>query len=221
MGGGADEQAKSLIMNYVVIILLLVIQLEAELRDSSVRQSDDDQMQTFQDIIKEKALSLETTKHELLNAQQEIESLKGVIVKKDEELTEREDQYKKYVNKAKAVTNALDQLSQHSIASTPSISSTSSDANNDINYWKQLVQQKESEISKYKHDFEESNGFREMEAKLLTISFHNLSSHLQRKSAEERIRNGSLNSSQNNVSFLARQRQATTRKYNMPTVSQR
>ena len=72
----------------------------------------------------------------------------------------------------------------------------------------------EFENNKLKTDFDESNSLREMEARLMTIAFHNLSSHLQRKSAEDRIRNGSLNS----ASFLARKRQITTRKYNLSTV---
>ncbi|XP_054164321.1 protein Hook homolog 3-like isoform X2 [Oppia nitens] len=193
-----------------------LMELEAN-HSQSNHASDDEQMQTFQDIIKQNEISLESTKQELIDAQQEIDSLKEVIVNKDKELNDKDEQYKKYVDKAKLT---LDSLSQQSLGSNTSINSSASDCNNDANYWKHIVQQKELEISKIKSDCEESDSFREMESKLLTISFHNLSSHLQRKSAEDRIRNGSLNSGHNSVSFLARQRQATTRKYNTPTVSQ-
>ena len=144
-----------------------IIKLEAELKDSQTVMSDDEQMQTFQDIIKQKEVSLETTKQELIDAQQVIRNLKDIITKKDEELNEKEDQYKKYVTKAKMT---LDQLSQQSILSNSSISS----ASDDINYWKHLAQRKEQEINKIKSEFEESNSFREMEARLMTISFHNL-----------------------------------------------
>ena len=144
-----------------------IIKLEAELKDSNPVLSDDEQMQTFQDIIKQKEVSLETTKQELIDAQQVITTLKNIIAKKDEELNEKEDKYKNYVSKAKV---ALEGLSQPSIVSNSSIGS----ASDDINYWKQLVQQKDLEINKLRTDFEESNSFREMEARLMTISFHNL-----------------------------------------------
>ena len=145
-----------------------IIKLEAEMKDSHNLQSDDEQMQTFQDIIKQKEISLDNTKQELSEAQHTIDGLNAIIAKKDEELNEKEDQYKKYVTKAKIT---LDHLSHQSINS--SINS-SSDVSNDINYWKQLVQQREQEINRMKADFEESNTFKEMENRLMTISFHNL-----------------------------------------------
>jgi chromosome segregation ATPase len=146
-----------------------IVQLEGQISDLH-RVSEDDHMQAFQDIIKQKEVSLETTKHELHDAQQLISSLKVILAKKEDELLEKEDQYKKYVNKAKVT---LDQIS-NSIASGSSYASTSSDSSNDINYWKQLAQQKDSEIFKIKSDFEKSNDFKEMEEKLMTIAFHNL-----------------------------------------------
>ncbi len=146
-----------------------IIQLEGQLSDLH-RVSEDDQMQAFQDIVKQKEVSLEATKHELQDAQQLISSLKVILAKKEDELLEKEDQYKKYVNKAKVT---LDQIS-NSIASGSSYTSSSSDSSNDLNYWKQLVQQKELEIIKMKSDFEKSNAFKEMEERLMTITFHNL-----------------------------------------------
>ena len=146
-----------------------LIRLETQMKDNAVVGSDDDQMQTFQDIIKQKEMSLDNTKQELMDAQHTIDSLNAIIAQKDQELNEKEDQYKKYVAKAKTT---LDQLSHQSINSS-SINS-SSDVSNDINYWKQLVVQKDEEINRIKADFEESNSFKEMENRLMTISFHNL-----------------------------------------------
>lgn len=145
-----------------------VIKLESEMKNSRDLLSDDEQMQTFQDIIKQKELLLDEKKQELSDAQHTIEGLNAIIAKKDEELNEKEDQYKKCVTKAKIT---LDQLSHQSISS--SINS-SSDISNDINYWKQLVHQKDEEILRMKADFEETNTFKEMENRLMTISFHNL-----------------------------------------------
>jgi protein HOOK3 len=165
-----DEKVRvSELENQNRLINQRIIQLEGQISDLH-RVSEDDQMQAFQDIVKQKEVSLEATKHELHDAQQLISSLKVILAKKEDELLEKEDQYKKYVNKAKVT---LDQIS-NSIASGSSFTSNSSDSPNDLNYWKQLVQQKESEIFKMKSDFEKSNAFKDMEEKLMTIAFHNL-----------------------------------------------
>jgi chromosome segregation ATPase len=151
-----------------------IIQLEGQITDlQNNGMTDDEQMQTFQEIIKQKEIMLESTKIELNDAQLLITNLKEIIAKKDEELSEKDEQYKKYVNKAKVT---LDHLTG-SVASSGSISSSSDQStihSNDANYFKQLLMQKELECNKLKTDYDNSISFREMEERLMTIAFHNL-----------------------------------------------
>jgi len=55
----------------------------------------------------------------------------------------------------------------------------------------------------------------------MTVAYHNLAANMQRRAAEERITGrAAAPSPSGGSSFLARQRQATSRRFNVPGVAQ-
>lgn len=148
---------------------------------------------------------------ELFEYQQKVSDLEILLQKKEEEVTEMDNRYRKCVSKAKQVAKVLEPISMSS--SNSSISS--------VTNFEQLALElslKEKQIQELEAEHEKTKAFKEVEERLMSVAFHSLASKLQRTAAEERItgRNASGNGAVHPPhSFLSRQRQSTSRRFNI------
>jgi protein HOOK3 len=191
-----------------------------------------------EEALREKSLELDTVRSQLQDMEQKVTDLEMVSAKKDEDMIEMEGRYKKYVSKAKQAMKALEpfSLGPASVSSGMSLGNGNGSPGpascggegmgllsaEDVSSLKMAIAQKDRHISDMEMEGEKTKAFREMEERLMTVAFHSLAATLQRRSAEERItgRSSSLTPTPATGSFLSRQRQATTRRFNIPGVTQ-
>lgn len=165
--------------------------LESQLEDekSRVEKLESENRSNNQKIIeltgqlKERKSQSESTKNSvedisslqssLKEIQLENSNLKSLIEKQNEELADKEERFKKYVNKAKETFGIL-QTHINSPKTSNSLPDTSKVQADDTCYWRNMANQKEMEIEKLKREYEKASAFRDMEERLMTISFHNL-----------------------------------------------
>lgn len=126
------------------------------------------------------------------NSSQKIEELQEALRKKDEDMKQMEDRYKKYLEKAKSVIRTLDPKQNQGAA--PEVQSL-----------KNQLQEKERMLHSLSKEYEKTKIQREHEEKLIVSAWYNMGMALHKKAAEER-----LTSTGSGQSFLARQRQATS-----------
>lgn len=181
-----------------------IIELEGQLKESDTAAAA-----SGPTISSEQKDAVEELKAKLNELEQEKSSLITLLDKKTEELQKNEERYNKQVNKAKETYEFLETHIQHNSKSLPDSSKSSSE---DTCYWRNLASQRETELEKLKVDFDKSSTFRDMEERMMTVGFHNLSFNLQRKAAEDRIYANNFP----NTTFLSRQRQASSKRFIIP-----
>uniref|UniRef100_A0A672JZ97 Protein Hook homolog 3 n=1 Tax=Sinocyclocheilus grahami TaxID=75366 RepID=A0A672JZ97_SINGR len=120
-----------------------------------------------------------------------IEELEDALKKKDEDMKQMEERYKKYLEKAKSVIRTLDPKQNQ--GSAPEVQALK----NQLHERERIIHSLEKECDKTKSQ-------RDQEEKLIVSAWYNMGMALQKKAAEDRL--ASTGSGQ---SFLARQRQAT------------
>uniref|UniRef100_A0A665X951 Protein Hook homolog 3 n=1 Tax=Echeneis naucrates TaxID=173247 RepID=A0A665X951_ECHNA len=130
-----------------------------------------------------------------LSAQQ-VEELEEALKKKDEDMKQMEERYKKYLEKAKSVIRTLDPKQNQ--GSGPEVQAL-----------KNQLQEKERMLHSLEMDKTKSQ--RDYEEKLIVSAWYNMGMSLQKKAAEDRLAN-----SGSGQSFLARQRQATSTRRSYP-----
>uniref|UniRef100_A0A673ZIV0 Protein Hook homolog 3 n=1 Tax=Salmo trutta TaxID=8032 RepID=A0A673ZIV0_SALTR len=129
---------------------------------------------------------------------QKVEELEEALKKKDEDMKQMEDRYKKYLEKAKSVIRTLDPKQNQ--GSAPEVQAL-----------KNQLQEKERMLHSLEKDYDKTKAQRDQEEKLIVSAWYNMGMALQKKAAEDRL--ASTGSGQ---SFLARQRQATSTRRSYP-----
>ncbi|XP_075595064.1 protein Hook homolog 3-like isoform X4 [Balearica regulorum gibbericeps] len=126
------------------------------------------------------------------NSSLKIEELQEAVRKKDEEMKQMEERYKKYLEKAKSVIRTLDPKQNQGTAP-------------EIQALKNQLQERDRMFHSLAKEYEKTKSQREMEEKIIVSAWYNMGMTLHKKAAEDRL--ASTGSGQ---SFLARQRQATS-----------
>ncbi|XP_023287426.1 protein Hook homolog 2 isoform X2 [Seriola lalandi dorsalis] len=126
------------------------------------------------------------------NMAKKIDELQEILRKKDEDMKQMEERYKRYVEKARTVIKTLDPK-QLPVAATP-----------DVQALKNQLAEKERKIHHLEHDYEKSRARHDQEEKLIISAWYNMGMALHQKVSGER-----LGPSNQAMSFLAQQRQST------------
>ncbi|NXL54324.1 HOOK3 protein, partial [Podilymbus podiceps] len=132
------------------------------------------------------------------NSSLKIEELQETLRKKDEEMKQMEERYKKYLEKAKSVIRTLDPKQNQGAAP-------------EIQALKNQLQERDRMFHSLEKEYEKTKSQREMEEKFIVSAWYNMGMTLHKKAAEDRL--ASTGSGQ---SFLARQRQATSTRRSYP-----
>ncbi|XP_047428876.1 protein Hook homolog 2 isoform X2 [Mugil cephalus] len=127
------------------------------------------------------------------NMAKKIDELQEILKKKDEDMKQMEERYKRYMEKAKTVIKTLDPQQQPSAPGTP-----------EIQAMKNQLLEKQRKIKHLEHDYEKSRARHDQEEKLIITAWYNMGMALQQKISGER-----LGPSNQAMSFLAQQRQST------------
>ncbi|XP_070778875.1 protein Hook homolog 2 isoform X1 [Enoplosus armatus] len=121
-----------------------------------------------------------------------IDELQESLRKKDEDMKQMEERYKRYVEKARTVIKTLDPK-QQPVTATPEIQAL-----------KNQLTEKERKIQHLEHDYEKSRARHDQEEKLIITAWYNMGMAYHQKVSGERI-----SPSNQAMSFLAQQRQST------------
>ncbi|XP_074552798.1 protein Hook homolog 2 [Halichoeres trimaculatus] len=121
-----------------------------------------------------------------------IDELQESLRKKDEDMKQMEERYKRYVEKARTVIKTLDPK-QQPVTTSPEIQAL-----------KNQLSEKERKIQHMEHDYEKSRARHEQEEKLIISAWYNMGMAFHQKVSGER-----LGPSNQAMSFLAQQRQST------------
>lgn len=153
-----------------------------------------DKLKVANDELQKKKAYIDSLEPKVSSSAEKVNELQELLNKKDQEMKVMEDRYKKYLEKAKSVIKTLDP--KHSSGAQP-----------EVQLLKNQVQEKDKIIEHLERDHEKMKITREREEKLIVSAWYEMGMQLHRKAAEERL---SGNSS--GMSFLARQRQASSRR---------
>uniref|UniRef100_A0A8C5SJJ8 Hook microtubule tethering protein 3 n=1 Tax=Laticauda laticaudata TaxID=8630 RepID=A0A8C5SJJ8_LATLA len=126
------------------------------------------------------------------NSSLKIEELQEALCKKEDDMKQMEERYKKYLEKAKSVIRTLDPKQNQ--GSAPEIQAL-----------KNQLQERERMFHSLEKEYEKTKSQREMEERYIVSAWYNMGMTLHKKAVEDRL--ASTGSGQ---SFLARQRQATS-----------
>lgn len=138
--------------------------------------------------------SREELELKLSEASKKITALSDTVHKKELEMQGMEERYKKYIEKAKSVIKTLDPKQNPNAA--PEVSALRSQLN-----------EKDRLIETLEQETEKARAVREMEERLISSAFYNLSMQMHRSTVEARLSNVHSSASHQGQSFLARQRQ--------------
>ncbi|KAM8724500.1 protein Hook homolog 2 [Acanthopagrus schlegelii] len=128
------------------------------------------------------------------NMAKKIDELQEILRKKDEDMKQMEERYKRYVEKARTVIKTLDP--KQPVTASPEILAL-----------KNQLTEKERKIQHLEHDYEKSRARHDQEEKLIISAWYNMGMALHQKVSGERV--GPSNQA---MSFLAQQRQSTNAK---------
>ncbi|XP_065069361.1 protein Hook homolog 3-like [Rhopilema esculentum] len=146
-----------------------------------------EQLREASDELQRKKSYIDDLESRSSNNSDEIVNLKEQLVKKDADMRQMEERYKKYLEKAKQVIRTLD---------------PKQNSHSEIQQLRNQLQDKEKMIEHLERDHERMKVTREREEKLIISAWYDMCMRLHRKAAEERLVGSA------GLSFLARQRQA-------------
>uniref|UniRef100_A0A8C6V665 Protein Hook homolog 3 n=1 Tax=Neogobius melanostomus TaxID=47308 RepID=A0A8C6V665_9GOBI len=129
---------------------------------------------------------------------QRVEELEDALKKKDDDMKQMEERYKKYLEKAKSVIRTLDPKQNQ--GSGPEVQAL-----------KNQLQEKERMLHSLEKEMDKTKTQRDYEEKLIVSAWYNMGMSMQKKAAEDRLANTG-----SGQSFLARQRQATSSRRSYP-----
>ncbi|CAH3194410.1 unnamed protein product [Porites evermanni] len=153
-----------------------------------------DKLRVANEELQKKKTYIESLEPKVSSTTEKVNELQELLNKKDQEMKGMEERYKRYLDKAKSVINTLDP--KRSQGSQP-----------EIQVLKNQVQEKDKIIEHLERDHEKMKIVREREEKLIVSAWYEMGMQLHRKAAEER-----LSGNTGGMSFLARQRQASSRR---------
>lgn len=153
-----------------------------------------DKLKVANDELQKKKAYIDSLEPKVSSSAEKVTELQELLNKKDQEMKVMEDRYKKYLEKAKSVIKTLDPKQNQ--GSQP-----------EVQMLKNQVQEKDKIIEHLERDHEKMKITREREEKLIVSAWYEMGMQLHRKAAEER-----LSGSTGGMSFLARQRQASSRR---------
>lgn len=156
-----------------------------------------DELRKVQTEKERLTLQLEERESALQTQKQKFFALQEKLTRKEYENAALDERYKKYIEKAKSVIKSLDPKQSNSSPSEVVVLRN------------QLVEQRKM-IEDMERSMKESRLLREMEEKLMVTAFHRLGLNCHREVMDQRL--AALSSGQGQ-SFLARQRQPSTRRY--------
>lgn len=113
-------------------------------------------------------------KLKLNELQAENVNLKLLLEKKNSELMEHEERFKKHVSKAKETYATLETHVNNAKISNSLPDTSKVPQSDDICYWKNLCQQKDLDLEKLRQEFEQKNAFRDIEEQMISVSYHKL-----------------------------------------------
>ncbi|TNN45299.1 Protein Hook 2 [Liparis tanakae] len=128
------------------------------------------------------------------NMVKKIDELQASLRRKDEDMKQMEERYKRYVEKARTVIKTLDPK-QQPVPGTPAVQAL-----------KNQLTEKQRKIKHLEHDYEKSRARHDQEEKLIISAWYNMGMALQQRVSGER-----LGPSNQAMSFLAQQRQERER----------
>lgn len=146
--------------------------------------------------------SREELELKLAEASKKITHLEDTMQKKDFDMQVMEERYKKYIEKAKSVIKTLDPKTAAAAAAGTAAGSALAGGQAEVGQLRTQLNEKEQRIETMEHETEKARVVREMEERLMSSAFYNLSMHMHRQAVEAR-----LSSATGGQSFLARQRQ--------------
>ncbi|XP_056263829.1 protein Hook homolog 2-like [Pseudoliparis swirei] len=126
------------------------------------------------------------------NMVKKIDELQASLRKKDEDMKQMEERYKRYAEKARTVIKTLDPKTQP-VPGTP-----------DVQALKNQLTEKQRKIKHLQHDYDKSRARHDQEEKLIISAWYNMGMALHQRVSGER-----LGPSNQAMSFLAQQRQST------------
>uniref|UniRef100_A0A8C2C0I4 Protein Hook homolog 3 n=1 Tax=Cyprinus carpio TaxID=7962 RepID=A0A8C2C0I4_CYPCA len=175
-----------------------VEELQKSLQEHGSKAEDDvspvfdlDKLSDATNELQKKSTAIEELENKHTSIQK-IEELEDALKKKDEDMKQMEERYKKYLEKAKSVIRTLDPKQNQ--GSAPEVQAL-----------KNQLQERERMMHTLEKEYDKTKTQRDQEEKLIVSAWYNMGMALQKKAAEDRL--ASTGSGQ---SFLARQRQATS-----------
>uniref|UniRef100_A0A8C7XJ45 Protein Hook homolog 3 n=1 Tax=Oryzias sinensis TaxID=183150 RepID=A0A8C7XJ45_9TELE len=194
---GSDNEKIALLQSLLEDANRRKNELETENRLINQRlMEEQSQVEELQKTVQEQGLKADDCKN--LSSAQRVDELEEALKKKDDEMKQMEERYKKYLEKAKSVIRTLDPKQNQ--GSGPEVQAL-----------KNQLQEKERMLHSLEKEMDKTKSQRDHEEKLIVSAWYNMGMSLQKKAAEDRL--ASTGSGQ---SFLARQRQATSTRRSYP-----
>ncbi|XP_049781741.1 protein Hook homolog 3-like [Schistocerca cancellata] len=184
-----------------------IMELESQLEEAHERDDSggtglrhcvttlQEQLRVIQSEKERLASQLEDLESSINEYKRRDATLQDTLRRKDQELQQQNERYRKYVEKAKDVIKIMDPKQ-------------SVDATAEVAVLRSQLQDKEKVIEDLEEEKEQNKVCHELEERLMTSAFYKLSLTLQSAAVDHRI--AALSSGQGQ-SFLARQRQASGR----------
>ncbi|XP_070564437.1 protein Hook homolog 3-like isoform X1 [Ptychodera flava] len=164
---------------------------------TELKRKQQESLQRLQEAdveIQKKMSYIDELESRVVKSSDQVTALQEMLSKKEEDMRAMEERYKKYLDKAKSVIRTLDPKQNPGAAP-------------EVQALRNQLSEKHKLIEHLENDREKTKSVRETEEKLIVSAWYNLGMQLHRKAAEERLAN-----SASGQSFLARQRQASTRR---------
>uniref|UniRef100_A0A8B9Z584 Calponin-homology (CH) domain-containing protein n=1 Tax=Buteo japonicus TaxID=224669 RepID=A0A8B9Z584_9AVES len=180
------------------IALLQSLLDDANLRKNELETENREKLHEANNELQKKRAIIEDLEPRCNNSSLKIEELQEALRKKEEEMKQMEERYKKYLEKAKSVIRTLDPKQNQGAAP-------------EIQALKNQLQERDRMFHSLEKEYEKTKSQREMEEKFIVSAWYNMGMTLHKKAAEDRL--ASTGSGQ---SFLARQRQATSTRRSYP-----
>ncbi|XP_058630894.1 protein Hook homolog 3 isoform X2 [Onychostoma macrolepis] len=157
-----------------------------------------DKLRDATNELQKKSAAIEELENNHTTSVQRIEELEDALKRKDEDMKQMEERYKKYLEKAKSVIRTLDPKQNQ--GSAPEVQAL-----------KNQLHERERMIHSLEREYDKTKSQRDQEEKLIVSAWYNMGMALQKKAAEDRLANTG-----SGQSFLARQRQATSTRRAFP-----
>lgn len=158
---------------------ILKLEQEKEILPKKLNDGNFDECQTcmLRSMLEDKEKRIRQLEEQNHSTNQKVIELEAMLAEKEQELSESESRYKRYVNRAKQAFKNLEPLAIVSPCSSALSSSVSAD---EVSYLRAELQAKERHAAELELELEKVKVVKEMEEKLMTVAVHNLVSSNQK-----------------------------------------